>query len=52
MHLNCVVDLREKLFATLNIMRRKETEAGSEEWMEAMLSLENITRAITRYPGA
>lgn len=29
----------------------KETEAGGEEWMEAMLSLENITRAIARYPG-
>ena len=29
----------------------KHTEAGSMERVDALLSLDNITRAIARYPG-
>lgn len=29
----------------------KKIEAGSEERSDALLSLDNITRAIARYPG-
>lgn len=30
---------------------KEKTEPGSMEYLDAMLSLENITRAIARYPG-
>lgn len=39
------------LFKQVSIEMKETTDPGSEEWMEAMLSLENITRAIARYPG-